>query len=69
VSVYSELFIIQIVTSSKKNPNSDILHAELDPRPPKVWRAIMEGKKILQLGIIKRISLGRNIGVYSLVAA
>jgi hypothetical protein len=45
-------------------PDTDILKAELGPRPSKIWRAITEGKEVLQLGLIKRIGTGQNTKVW-----
>jgi hypothetical protein len=45
-------------------PDTDILKAELGPRPSKIWRAITEGNEVLQLGLIKRIGTGQNTKVW-----
>jgi hypothetical protein len=36
-------------------PNGDILSAVVGPHPSQVWRAILEGRDALKVGLIKRI--------------
>ena len=45
-------------------PNADFLDAELGSSRPRVWRAIIDGKGVLQQGLIKRIGTGENIDVW-----
>ena len=45
-------------------PNADFLDAEHGPSPSRVWRAIIDGKGVLQLGLIKRIRTGEDTDVW-----
>jgi hypothetical protein len=45
--------------------DTDILHSELGPRPSRIWRAISEGKDVLQLGLIRRIGTGQHTRVWT----
>jgi hypothetical protein len=46
-------------------PKSDLLNAELGPQPSQVWRAILEGRDALKLGLIKRIGDRRSTDAWS----
>jgi hypothetical protein len=41
-------------------PEVDLLSAELGSHPSQVWRAILEGRETLQLGLIRRIGEGQT---------
>src|SRR6185503_13749434 len=45
-------------------PNADFLDAELGPSPSRVWRAIIDGKGVLQQGLIKIIGTGEDTDVW-----
>ena len=39
-------------------PDTEFLHAEVGSHPSQVWRAIMEGRDVLNQGLIHRIGTG-----------
>ena len=45
-------------------PTSDILGAELGSHPSQVWRAIIEGRDALQVGLIRRIGDGTTTNAW-----
>lgn len=44
--------------------NGDFLNAGLGSRPSHTWRAIIEGREILKLGIIRRIGSGKDTFIW-----
>ena len=45
-------------------PNCSILEAELGPHPSQVWRAILDGKDIIKMGVIRRIGDGTTTRIW-----
>jgi hypothetical protein len=45
-------------------PDGDFLNANLGSSPSRVWRAIMDGKNVLEQGIIKRVGTGESINIW-----
>lgn len=45
-------------------PHSSILQATLGNHPSQIWRAIIEGRDTLKLGLIKRIGNGENTNIW-----
>jgi hypothetical protein len=45
-------------------PKTDLLEAELGSDPSQVWRAILEGRDALKLGLIRRIGDGMTAKVW-----
>ena len=46
-------------------PNTLFLEAALGPSPSIVWRAIVDGRDVLQQGLIRRIGTGEETEVWS----
>ena len=46
-------------------PGSTNLEASLGSHPSQIWRAIVEGRDILQQGLIKRIGNGQNTNIWT----
>ncbi|XP_020153203.1 uncharacterized protein [Aegilops tauschii subsp. strangulata] len=46
-------------------PNSIILEAELGTHPSQIWRAVIEGRDTLKLGLIKRIGNGQSTNIWT----
>jgi hypothetical protein len=46
-------------------PNVDFLDAKLGTHPSQIWRAIIEGKESLSLGLIRRIGDGRTTKIWT----
>jgi hypothetical protein len=46
-------------------PTSDILQVEFGSHPSQVWRAIVEGRDALKLGLIRRIGDGKTTEAWS----
>jgi hypothetical protein len=44
-------------------PSVDFLEADLGSAPSQIWRAIVEGKDILKLGLIRRTRDGRTMRI------
>jgi hypothetical protein len=40
-------------------PGTEFLDAELGSQPSQIWRALVEGKQALSLGLIRRIGYGK----------
>jgi hypothetical protein len=47
-------------------PNDGFLDAQLGGSPSRVWRAIMDGKNILEQGITRRIGTGEGIRIWQM---
>ena len=47
-------------------PDGAFLDAELGTTPSRVWRAIMDGKDVLQQGIIRRIGTGERTNIWEM---
>jgi hypothetical protein len=45
-------------------PATDLINAELGSSPSQVWRAIIEGRNTLSLGLIKRIGTGEQTYIW-----
>jgi len=45
-------------------PNTDFLGANLGQSPSKIWRSILDGREVLQLGLIKRIGTGETTSIW-----
>lgn len=45
-------------------PETDFLHATVPRSASPIWRAIVEGREALQVGLIKRVGSGRSISVW-----
>jgi hypothetical protein len=48
------------VLKARYYPSSDLLHAELGSSPSQVWRAIVEGLKVLKQGLVRRIGTSEH---------
>lgn len=46
-------------------PSTSILDAELGNNPSQIWRAIIEGKEVLKIGLIKRIGDGNTTEIWN----
>jgi hypothetical protein len=46
-------------------PTCDFLEAQVGTSPSRVWRAIFEGKEVLQQGLIRRIGNGETTNIWS----
>lgn len=46
-------------------PEADLLSASLGSSPSQIWRAIVEGRDTLALGLIKRIGSGDNTNIWA----
>jgi hypothetical protein len=45
-------------------PSTSILEAELGVQPSQIWRAVIEVRDVLALGLIKRIGTGLNTSIW-----
>lgn len=45
-------------------PNRTILNAEIGSHPSQIWRAVIEGRDILKLGLIRRIGNGSATNIW-----
>jgi hypothetical protein len=45
-------------------PDKDFLDAALGSRPSQIWRAILDGREVLQYGLIRRIGNGENTHIW-----
>jgi hypothetical protein len=45
-------------------PNNDLMQAELGSRPSQIWRALVEGRDALKIGLIKRIGDGTSTRIW-----
>jgi hypothetical protein len=45
-------------------PDRNIMSAELGSRPSQIWRAILEGRDALRLGLIRRIGNGQSTSIW-----
>jgi hypothetical protein len=45
-------------------PDGEFLEAELGSSPSKIWRAILDGREVLQQGLIKRIGTGEETNIW-----
>jgi hypothetical protein len=45
-------------------PDGDFLTANLGSSPSRVWRVIMDGKNVLEQGIIKGVGTGESINTW-----
>jgi hypothetical protein len=46
-------------------PQGDFLRANLGSTPSKIWRLVLDGREVLQLGLIKRIGMGSTTSIWS----
>lgn len=46
-------------------PNTSIPEAELGSRPSQIWRAIVDGRNIMKLGIIRQIGDGSSTNIWT----
>jgi hypothetical protein len=46
-------------------PNSEFLEAEVGSSSSKIWRSIVEGRDVLNRGLIKRIGTGESANIWS----
>jgi hypothetical protein len=47
-------------------PQGDFLGANLGSAPSKIWRSMLDGRKVLQLGLIRRIGTGLTTSIWSM---
>jgi len=47
-------------------PQGDFLEANLGSTPSKIWRSILDGRGVLQLGLIRRIGTGLTTSVWNM---
>ena len=47
-------------------PQLNFLDAVIGPNPSRVWRAIVEDKHVLKLGLIRRIGSGESIRIWDM---
>lgn len=52
------------VLKARYFPNTDLLQANLGSAPSQVWRSLVEGRDILQLGLVRRIGKGADTNVW-----
>jgi hypothetical protein len=45
-------------------PSCDLMQANLGNRPSQIWRAILEGREALNLGVFKRIGNGQSTRIW-----
>jgi hypothetical protein len=55
--------LFQLVHFCMLFTETDLLEAELGSHPSQVWRAILEGRDALKLGLIRRIGDSKTIKV------
>lgn len=46
-------------------PNTEFLNAEVGTSPSKVWRSIIEGRDVLNQGLVRRIGTGEMTNIWS----
>ncbi|KAE8767807.1 Alanyl-tRNA synthetase [Hordeum vulgare] len=52
------------VLKGRYYPRGDFMHATVPKSSSATWRAIIEGRKVLQLGLIKRVGAGSTISIW-----
>jgi hypothetical protein len=45
-------------------PSDDFLEVRLGSQPSQIWRAMVEGRNILELGLIRKIGDGRTMRIW-----
>ena len=53
------------VLKAKYHPTTDFLSAELGLAPSQIWRAIMDGREVLNQGLIQRIGDGQTTHIWN----
>jgi hypothetical protein len=57
--------LVARVLKGRYYPNTDFLHASVPNQASATWRAIVAGREVLQLGLIKRIGDGTSVSIWN----
>jgi hypothetical protein len=47
-------------------PSGEFLAARLGSRPSRIWRSILDGREVLQQGLIRRIGIGETTDIWNM---